>query len=177
MKIWTLALVVLLVGCATQKRKEERARNYYIENKEKLAELSATLFPVTDTFIKGQQLNLPPRTEVVPGDTVYMEKDCPDGTKVQFQYIKGDTVKVYLPILQVDTIVRERTDKMDALRQDMKEETERRIKAETELAKEKQENKNKTWWIVGLSVLLGIIVIGGIALRYYTKSASLITKI
>lgn len=170
-----MVLVVLFAGCATQKRKENRARNFYLDNKDKLAELSSTVFPVTEGFKKGQQIILPSDTTRLKGDTVYVEQDCPDGTKVQFKYIKGDTLKIYIPIHQTDTIVRERTDKMDVLRNELTGANRDLIKTETKLADVTQESKNKTWWIVGLSVGY-VLLLAFWIFRNYTSIASRFIK-
>lgn len=176
-KIWLMALVVLVTGCATQKRKENRARNYYLDNKDKLAELSATIFPVTDGFKKGEPIRMPSDTIRSKGDTVFVEKDCPDGTKVQFQYIKGDTLRIYIPIHQTDTIVRERTDKMDVLRSELTNATKELIKTEAKLSETQQESKNKTWWIVGLSAFIAIGVIGWAVIKYFKLQSKIGIKL
>lgn len=168
-KLLLMVLVVLVAGCATQKQKENRARNYYLDNKDKLAELSSTVFPVTDGFKKGTPIIMPSDTTRLKGDTVYMEKDCPDGTKVQFKYIKGDTLKIYIPIHQTDTLIKERTDKLDVLRNEVTETHRKLIQSETKLADVTQESKNKTWWIIGLAV--GCVLIA--VFWYLIKSTGL----
>lgn len=158
MKIITLiAMCLLLSGCATLKKRELRARTFYVEYPDKLAELSNTLFPSRDVFKPGTKTIMPADTVYVAGDTVVVTVDCPDGTKVPVRYVKGDTVKVYIPILQRDTIEKSNTVEVERWKNEERKESEARIRAESKLAVSDARVKELEWWRIGLFVLLGAI--------------------
>lgn len=93
---------VVIAGCASQ---EQKAKNYYLNNKDKLAKLCVDCFPPqieyrpgTPVFLKGDTV-VELRTRV---DTV--EADCPDGTKVKKDCPPCKDSVIYKKLLQVDTI-------------------------------------------------------------------------
>lgn len=103
MKRFWILIMVFIAGCATTERK---ARNYYLEHKDELSKLCADCFPVKQEYIKGKDVYLPQDTVFIKGDTVEVQGDCPDGTKVKVKCPPSDTMKVYIPILRIDTITR-----------------------------------------------------------------------
>lgn len=96
-------LILVISGCATS---EKKAKKYYLENKDQLAEICSTCFPVKEKYVKGEDVYLPSDTVFVKGDNVFIEKDCPDGTKIKVECPPNDTIKVYIPIMRIDTIVK-----------------------------------------------------------------------
>lgn len=101
-KFWILILV-LTAGCATT---EKKAKSYYLNNKDKLAELCMDCFPVKQDYIKGKDIYLPSDTVFIKGDSVVVQGACPDGTKVNVKCPPSDTLKVYIPIMRIDTITK-----------------------------------------------------------------------
>lgn len=147
-----IVLVIFMAGCATQKKKENRARNFYLDNKDKLAELSSTIFPVKDEFRKGEQVALKPDTVFKEGKTSFIYVDCPDGSKVKTQSGRRDTIEVYIPILQTDTIIRGDEATIQHWKNEYGNVVIEKAKAETLLSEEKEQSKTKTFWIIGLSL-------------------------
>lgn len=153
-----IALVIFMAGCATQKKKENRARNFYLDNKDKLAELSATIFPVKDEFRKGEQVALKPDTIFREGKVSFVYVDCPDGSKVKTQSGRRDTIEVYIPILQTDTIIRGDEATIQHLKNEYAKANIEKMKVEMLLSQEKEESKQRLYWIIGLS--LGYVLYG-----------------
>jgi len=95
--------MVFIVGCATT---EKKAKNYYLDHKDELAKLCMDCFPPKVEYIKGKDVYLPQDTVIAKGDTVFVQGDCPDGSKIKLKYAARDTMKIYIPILRIDTITR-----------------------------------------------------------------------
>lgn len=103
MRRFWIIVMVFITGCATT---EKKAKNYYLTHKDELAELCKDCFPVKQEYIKGKDIYLPQDTVFIKGDTVEIQGDCPDGTKVKIKCPPSDTLKVYIPILRIDTITK-----------------------------------------------------------------------
>lgn len=98
MKYFLLIATLLLFGC---KVTEEKARNYYLDNKGKLAQLCVDCFGKNipePIYIKGDVVIK--RDTTLRVDTV--EADCPDGSKVKTPCPECKEITVYQD--RVDTI-------------------------------------------------------------------------
>lgn len=175
--ITIIAILLVITGCATVKKRERRARSFYVEYPDKLASLATTLFPSQSIYKAGRQVAGKADTVLLKGDTVFINVDCPDGTKIPVKYVKGDTVKMYIPILQVDTIEKPNTVELNHWKSEERKESEARIKAETALAVSKQESNNKTWWIIGLGLLSGLTFAGLVYKSITNTPNNLLSKI
>lgn len=96
-------LALFVAGCATTERK---AKSYYLDHKDQLAELCKDCFPVKEIYIKGEEVYLKPDTVFKKGDTVVVEADCPDGSKAKVKCPPNDTIEVYIPVMRIDTMVK-----------------------------------------------------------------------
>lgn len=174
MKVITLILsVLLLIGCATQQKKEDKqrkqAKEFFLINPKELAELCNETFPILD-------VEYLPGTYIEKTDTVinYVQIECPTPT------IENPTPKVNCPEtktifkekLRIDTIKIADTRTLYLLNEEIKTQKEL-ISKQDELIKilEKEktsENKSKVryMWISG--VLLGLILIY-VAFKIYKK--------
>lgn len=94
--------MVFVAGCATT---EKKAKKYYLENKDELAELCSDCFPVKSEFKPGKPIQLPSDTVYRPGIPIIMMADCPDGTQKPVECPPNDTIEIYTPIQIRDTIV------------------------------------------------------------------------
>lgn len=103
MKRFWILMMVFITGCATT---EKKAKNYYLNHKDELAKLCMDCFPPKVEYIKGKDIYLPQDTVFTKGETVYVQGDCPDGTKVSVGCPPKDTMKIYVPILRIDTVTR-----------------------------------------------------------------------
>lgn len=155
---------LLLVGCSVSKDRKAFVR--VISNPElaekTFRELEKRHPPKIDTFTvikKGD--------EIVTIDTVYntdIEVVYDTITKIKTE-IK--TVTVTKTIKVTDTLRYTTIDKRAELlcNADLQEKKGELKQAQTQLAAEKKENKNKLWWIIGISVF-SVLGFGGI---FFTK--------
>lgn len=174
MKAITLILsALLLIGCATQQKKEDKrrkqAKEFFLINPKELAEICNETFPILDfeylpgnyietidTIVNYVQIECPEPTLENPTPKV----NCPESKTIFKEKVRIDTVKIvdtrtiYLRNEEIKT-QKELISKQDEL-----------IKI---LEKEKNsENKSKIryMWISG--VLLGLILIY-VAFKFYKK--------
>ena len=163
--------MVFIAGCATT---EKKARNYYLEHKDELAKLCSDCFPVKQEYIKGKDIYLPQDTVYVKGDTVEVQGDCPDGTKVKVKCPPSDTMKVYVPILRIDTI----TKADSAAIKFWQSEFRKADKAKNDLILEKASEieSKKEWRKWALILGLVIVVWGGFKLWGFARSFTLLRK-
>ncbi len=150
-------LALSFIGCTSIDKQHFKARQYYMENKDKLAELCAAEFPVIPEYIKGE--------EIVRYDTISYPyevlADCPDGTKVECpkpktiikEVVRTDTVR--RPDLAQEQKLRDRINKVNADNAILRAEKEKALEG---LKQSESENKSKDWIIIGLIFTLGICV-------------------
>lgn len=151
MKVRILAALMifsLISSCVTEKK----ARRWAYEHKEKLAEWCADCFPVKPVEIKpGRPIVLKGDT-VVTIDTVKVQADCPDGTKVDCppNVIKTITDTLYIR----DTIMIRDMAQEEVLNQQIKGKEE---------SLSKMENARDSWrrwflWSLAINLLFAVIV-------------------
>lgn len=101
MRILILALVLLVSSCTTQKKAEKWYRN----NKAELAKLCLDCFEdkKDPVYIKGDTRI---DTLEVKGDTVTVEGDCPDGTKIEVDCPPNKTITINSA--RIDTIYKDK---------------------------------------------------------------------
>lgn len=148
-----LFMCSLFVGCTTT---EKKAKNWAYNHKDKLAEWCADCFPVkTSELIKGDTVTL--IDSVLRVDSVRVQADCPDGTKVDCpptrtvtKIVKThstDTIKVRDVAYErvIENKVREVTIKNDQLTKELDKMT-------------KERNKWRKWFaFLSLAIGLGIV--------------------
>lgn len=154
-RLLILSSVFLLISCATT---EKKAKNYYLNNKDQLAQLCSDCFPVKESeikidsiFIKGKTIT---RTDTVQGD-------CPDGTKVKIPCPKckentPDTIIVYKEV-KVRDIAHEYV-----LESKIKESNEQLTLTTDKYTKEKEKSAGRLKWLL---ILIGLNI-GYIGFRF-----------
>lgn len=143
---------LLLFGC---KVTEEKARNYYLDNKPKLSKLCLDCFgkdipePI---YIKGDVVIK--RDTTLRIDTV--EADCPDGSTVKTPCPKCKEITVYLD--RVDTLKQDTWQTLalvEALKHKLFEESIFHTKTKTLL---EEEIKDKKMYRLGFFICFGLIL-------------------
>lgn len=167
-------IIFMLSAC---KIKEHKARNYYLDNPEKLAKLSDMVFPIRGEYKQGEEIKMTPDTMYLQSDTVIVQADCPDGTKVSVKCPPCDTVKIYVPVLRIDTAVKYDDRASAGLRIEMAKIEKSNIELRVKLELTERESKNKTWWIVGLSLLSALSFAGLVYKSISGSPTNLLSKI
>lgn len=153
--ILILSLFVLM-GCKTT---EEKARNYYLDNKAKLAELCVDCFGKNipePIYIKGDKVIEIKRDTTRDTTTVYVEVDCPDGSKVKKKL--PPTEKIEIEVLRVDTVYQDTWQTLalvEALKHKLFEESIAHTKTKTLL---EEETKDKKMYRLGFFVCFALII-------------------
>ena len=152
MKYFLIIATLLLFGC---KVTEEKARNYYLDNKGKLAQLCIDCFgrdipePI---YIKGDVVIK--RDTTLRVDTV--EADCPDGSKVKTPCPECKEMTVYRD--RVDTLKQDTWQTLalvEALKQKVFEETILHNKTKVLL---EEEVKDKKMYRLGFFICFALII-------------------
>lgn len=153
MKYFLIIATLLLFGC---KVTEEKARNYYLDNKGKLAQLCVDCFgrdipkPI---YIKGDVVIK--RDTTLRVDTV--EADCPDGSKVKTPCPECKEITVYQD--RVDTLKQDTWQTLalvEALKQKVFEETILHNKTKVLLEEEVKDKKMyRSGFFICFALILG----------------------
>ena len=152
MKYFLLIATLLLFGC---KVTEEKARNYYLDNKGKLAQLCVDCFgrdipkPI---YIKGDVVIK--RDTTLRIDTV--EADCPDGSKVKKPCPECKEITVYQD--RVDTVQQDTWQTLalvDALKEKLLQEKLLHERTKTKLDSSKKIN---TYFYILLGVIAIVVI-------------------
>lgn len=153
MKYFLLIATLLLFGC---KVTEEKARNYYLDNKGKLAQLCVDCFgkdipePI---YIKGDVVIK--RDTTLRVDTV--EADCPDGSKVKKPCPECKDITVYKD--RVDTLKQDTWQTLalvESLKQKVFEETILHNKTKVLLEEEVKDKKMyRSGFFICFALILG----------------------
>lgn len=153
-----MVALVLFMGCASVKKQENKARGFYLDHKDKLAELSRMVFPIKEGYKEGERIEMKHDTVFTKGDTVVITVDCPDGSKVSRVVRKTDTLRIYVPILRVDTVTRADSSGNYMWKHELQSETEKRIRLDTEVNLLRKQRAALVWWLIGLGVgLVGLV--------------------
>lgn len=150
--IFILLSVLLLSGC---KVTEEKARNYYLDYKGKLAQLCVDCFGKNipePIYIKGDVVIK--RDTTVRVDTV--EADCPDGSKVKKLCPECKDITVYKD--RVDTLKQDTWQTLslvEALKHKLFEESIAHTKTKTLL---EEETKDKKMYRSGFFICFALIL-------------------
>lgn len=157
MKYFLLIATLLLFGC---KVTEEKARNYYMDNKGKLAQLCVDCFgkdipePI---YIKGDKVIEVKRDTTRDTTTVYVEVDCPDGSKVKKKLPPTETIEI--EVLRVDTVYQDTWQTLalvEALKHKLFEETILHNKTKVLLEEEVKDKKMyRTGFFICFALILG----------------------
>ena len=148
---------LLFLGCASIEKQHFKATQFFISNKDKLAELCASEYPSVPKYIKGD--------EVVKYDTIInpieILVDCPDGTKAECPKQKT----VFKEVFRIDTIVKPDTAREDVLRQEINKLnassvllTEKIEDSSKQLKQAKKETSKRDWIILGLGAILALFL-------------------
>jgi hypothetical protein len=166
MKYFLLIATLLLFGC---KVTEEKARNYYLDNKGKLAQLCVDCFgrdipePV---YIKGEKVIEIKRDTTRDTTTVYVEVDCPDGSKVKKKLPPTETIEI--EVLRVDAVYQDTWQTL-ALVEALKEKIlQEKLLHESTKTKLHSSKKINTYFYILLGVI-GIVVIYKLII-FFTKT-------
>jgi len=160
---YTLIFSILafsLIGCASIDKKHFKAQQFFLKNKDKLAELCSAEFPSKTEYIKGDP--------VIERDTVYSDVpiyvDCPDGTKQECPKQKTiyekititDTLKT--PNVHYEAKLNFTINELDAKNRFI---TIQLDKAQKDLKQSESESKRKDWIIGGLifALAIGVVII------------------
>lgn len=160
-KLAPVLLLIFLASCSTAKRtarKIEKAKAVAIANPGAFAGICAVLFPVRDSLIKGDtvtRIDTVTNIELVPdtvlvGDTVVITKTLP-----------GKTITRTITV--TDTIIKENTARVEAIRLQLNEATDKGMELSREndqLKKFRDSMRGKVhipWWVL---VIIGLAVIG-----------------
>lgn len=153
MRISILIACILLSGC---KVTEQKAKDWAYNHKSELAKWCADCFPVKPIeVIKGVPVLIPGDT-VVTTDTVKVQVDCPDGTKVECPPARIITIRDTL--VSVDTIKVRDTAKERVLEDSLSDREDRLTDAL------KSRNTWRKWCLI-FGGLFGI----GVVLRFIKK--------
>ena len=157
-KILIACASLLFLGCASFEKHHFKATQFFLGNKDKLADLCASEFPSVPKYIKGD--------EVVKYDTIInpieVLVDCPDGTKAECPKQKT----VFKEVFRTDTIVKPDTAREDVLRQEINKLNasnvlliEKLEDSAKQLKQAKKETSKRDWIILGLGAILALFLI------------------
>lgn len=152
--IFFIPMLLFLIGCNSLQKQEYKARNFYEQQKPKLAELCHLHFPVKD-------LEVIPGDPIIVIDTVYSKEiiqvDCPDGSKADCPPPKiinntttiRDTIKVLDTALtaKLGSQIKKQTKDIETLEKENES-------LKNDLKEQKQKNTNQTFIIIGLCIAL-----------------------
>lgn len=148
-----LVLIFLFASCVTEKG----ATNYFVnKHPEKLAKLSATMFPVKETFKPGVPVIV---RDTVKGDSIPCPNPVVDPTTGQFTPGKvkcPDSTHETVTIR--DTTFIENSAVIAALQFDLKTELTKRVKSETKLEGLAKDYR-RLFYIIGLLSLIVFVLV------------------
>lgn len=108
-----ILLALLLFGCSAEKQFQKKVKStqvFVYENPSYFSGVCAKLFPLIPTYIQGKD-SIIERTVTIKGDSI----PCPEN-QGKVIYVKCPDAKVvYRDIFRIDTVVNERTDRVDSL--------------------------------------------------------------
>lgn len=156
-RILIICASFLFFGCASFEKQHFKSTQFFLSNKDKLAELCASEFPSVPKYIKGD--------EVVKYDTIInpieVLVDCPDGTKAECprqktvfkEVFRTDTI--FKPNTALETKLRAEINKLNASNVLLSEKLEDSAK---QLKQAKKETSKRDWIILGIGVILALFL-------------------
>lgn len=164
-KIGAWAFVVLfLTSC---KVTEKKAKEYVYSHKDKLAEWCADCFPVKESeVLKGDTVILIDTVSEIISDTVRMQADCPDGSKVVVDCPPNKVITKVVKTHSTDTIKVRDTAHERVLSDEVKEYKDKYANME----QSRYKWRKRAIWGWGILVALGI----GVFLRWYIRNRTIL---
>lgn len=144
--------VLLMSGCVSVKKQRSRAHEFFREHPVELAELCGDKFPTKTEYLPGKTVVKSDTTVVT--DTVTVQVDCPDGTKVDCPPAK--TVFIRDTVTIRDTLLQENTARVEQYR--LQSERDARLLAvkDHQLTEAEKTAKNRGWVLAGV-IAAGVI--------------------
>lgn len=152
-----IGMFILIAGClqscVTVEKKIRKAQGVAYQYPERFADFCAKAYPVVPQYIKGKD-SVIEKTITVKGDSI----PCPPNEKGEVVRVKCPDAKiVYNDRWRVDTVVKENTAKLEALKQSKSEVDNELAETKKKLAEVTESRKN--WRLFGWIVLGSVAIV------------------